>query len=123
MIRYYFSRYLAVYQDALLYMLQDTEFRLERYIAWYVRTADFRTVMKRRTLELTPKIKLLRLWLWALWLLWIVITTIVLVLGYSTHSYVLGFVALVLIIALPYVLAFGVVVPLFVGGILIQKPR
>lgn len=123
MIRYYYTRYLAVYQDVLLYMLQDTEFRLGRYFAWYARTADFRTVMKRRTLEFTPKIKLLRLWLWAMWLIWVAATAIVLILGYNQQSYVLGLVALALIILLPYVLAFGVVVPLFLGGVFIQKPR
>lgn len=123
MIRYYFTRYLAVYQDALLYMLQDTEFRLGRYFAWYTRTSDFRTVMKRRQLELTTKIKLLRLWLWVMWLVWIILTAVVLTIGYTTHSYMLGLIALLLIALLPYVLAFGVVVPLFVGGLLIQKPR
>lgn len=122
-MRHYFTRYLAVYPNVLLYMLQDTEYRLERYAAWYFRTSDFRNVMKRRSLEITPKIKLLRLWLWSLWLAWIVLVATVVVTGYLTYSYALGFIALILVLVLPFVLAFGVVVPLFVGGLLIQKPR
>jgi UDP-N-acetylmuramyl pentapeptide synthase len=104
-------------------MLQDTEYRLDRYASWYVRTSDFRTVMKRRTLEVTQKVALLRLWLWALWLSIIIVAAVCVVTGYMSQSYVLGIVALLLVVLLPYMLAFGVVVPLFIGGVFIQKPR
>ncbi len=69
MIRYYWTRYLVVYPSAILYMLQDTEYRLDQYLSWFNRTGDFRYVMKRRTLEITPKVKLLRMGLWTMWIL------------------------------------------------------
>jgi UDP-N-acetylmuramoyl-tripeptide--D-alanyl-D-alanine ligase len=123
MLKFYFTRYLAVYPSALLYMLQDTEYRLGRYTAWYLRTADFRTVMKRRSLELTPKVKLLRVGLWTLWLLVVIVTATCVMIGYGAHSYIFGLVALLLIVLLPYILAFGIVIPLALGWVLIQKPR
>lgn len=123
MIRFFYTRYLAIHQNVILYMLQDTEYRLGRYLAWYFRTSDFRSVMKRRSLELTPKIRLLRLWLWSIWLAWMVLIALLVVLGYTMQSYAFGIAAIIAILVLPFILAIGVAVPLFIGGLLIQKPR
>ena len=104
-------------------MLQDTEYRLGRYLQWYFRVRDFRTVMKRRTLDRTKKVKLLLL------ALWILTIAVVLAAGWltgqalATAQYELLLLAGVVILLLPFLLAFGVTVPLFVGWLLIQKPR
>lgn len=119
----YFTRYQAIYPTALLYMLQDTEYRLDRYAKWFLRTNDFTKVMKRRTLEITPKIKLLQIVLWGLWGLIIIAITVFVIVGYIAQSYMLGVIAIILLILLPYILAFGIIVPLFLGAILIQKPK
>ena len=119
----YFTRYLSVYPRALLYMLQDTEYRLDRYAKWFLRTNDFTKVMKRRTLEITPKIRLLQLVLWGIWALIITAVAVFVAAGYLTHSYVLGLIAIILVALLPYILAFGIVVPLLVGALVIQKPK
>ena len=123
MIKYFWTRYLAVYPDTLLYMLQNTEYRLGNYATWYNRTADFRHVMKRRTLDVTPKIKLLRIGLWVIWFVMVIGTSLCLYLSITTKLYVWGVAGLGLIALLPFVMAYGIVVPLLIGGWLIQKPR
>ena len=119
----YFTRYLSVYPTVLLYMLQDTEYRLDRYSKWFLRTNDFTKVMKRRSLEITPKIKLLQMVLWGLWALIIIAVAVFVIIGYTSQSYVFGLIAIILVVLLPYILAFGIIVPLLVGSLVIQKPR
>ena len=119
----YWTRYSSSYIDALLYMLQDTEYRLARYFEWFNRTTDFTAVMKRRTLTLTRKVKLLRLTLWMMWFALVAIATALVIVGASQQSYVLGLVALVVLVLLPYILAFGIAVPLFFGWLIIQRPK
>ena len=122
-MKYYWSRYSSFYIDALLYMLQDTEYRLGRYFEWFHRTNDFTSVMKRRTLTLTRKVKLLRLALWILWLLLVAVAAVLVLLGAQQQSYMLGLLALLVLALLPYVLAYGIAVPLFVGWLIIQRPK
>ena len=119
----YWTRYSSVYIDALLYMLQDTEYRLGRYFEWYRRTDDFTTVMKRRTLTLTRKVKLLRLTLWVMWAILIVVAAILVGIGTATQSYVFGLIALGILVFLPFLLAYGIAIPLFFGWLLIQRPK
>jgi UDP-N-acetylmuramoyl-tripeptide--D-alanyl-D-alanine ligase len=104
-------------------MLQDTEYRLDRYAKWFLRTNDFTKVMKRRSLEVTPKIKLLRMVLWGLWALIILAVAVLVIIGYTSQSFMLGLIAILLVVLLPYILAFGIIVPLLVGAFVIQKPR
>lgn len=122
-MKYYWTRYVAIYPTALLYMLQDTEYRLDRYIAWYFRTRDFRHVMKRRTLELTKKVRLLRIGIWSLWLLANSAVAVCIYMSVVTQSYTWGVVALGIIALLPFILAFGVIIPLIIGRLVIQLPR
>jgi UDP-N-acetylmuramoyl-tripeptide--D-alanyl-D-alanine ligase len=119
----YWTRYLATYPDVLLYMLQDTEYSLDRYFAWYGRTADFRKVMKRRKLDVTSKIKLLRIVLWSSWFIVLVAASTSLYLSISTRLYIWSIITFLIILALPLVLAFSIAIPLFIGKILIQNPR
>ena len=58
-MKYFWTRFLPSYPKVLLYMLQDTEYKLGRYLRWYHRVSDFRRVMKRRTLDMTNKVRLL----------------------------------------------------------------
>lgn len=122
-MKYYFTRYLAVYPVALLYMLQDSEYRLSSYFKWLARTKDFRTVMKRRTVDYTPKIKLLRMVLWALWLVTNIAVAVLIVISYLSLNYWYGIAAIILLLILPYILAYGITIPLVLGRIFIQKPQ
>lgn len=123
MIKYYWTRYLAIYPTALLYMLQDTEYKLAEYVSWFNRTADFRRVIKRRNLELTAKIKLLRVGIWLIWFILELAVALCVYLGFVDQTVIWGFVGLVVIILFPFFVAYGIIIPLAVGYVLIQKPR
>lgn len=119
----YWTRYLPSYIDSLLYMLQTTEYRYKPYIAWLHRTRDFRYVMRRRRLDRTAKIRLLSLGLWVTNFI-IMLTAALLV----WDAYILAqwwplTAAAVLILAAPLVLAYGVLVPLWIGYVLVQAPK
>ena len=53
------SMYRQSYPSALVYMLQGTEYQARPYLAWYWRTSDFSTVMRRRKLDRTKPARLL----------------------------------------------------------------
>jgi len=104
-------------------MLQDTEYRFARYSSWYNRTGDFRTVIKRRQLDMTKKVRLLLLTLRFADLV-IVLAIIAGVYFFVTTDEVLWLIsAIILLILKPSILAYGILVPLVVGVIVIQKPR
>ncbi|CAN5396362.1 hypothetical protein BH10PAT4_BH10PAT4_5260 [soil metagenome] len=123
MFKYYWTRYTAMYPTTLLYMLQDSEYSLSVYLSWFNRTADFRHVIKRRTLDLTPKIKLLRIGLWTIWLIAEAIVAACVYIGFVTQTALWGFIGIGVVIVLPFLLAYGIIIPLAIGRILIQKPR
>jgi UDP-N-acetylmuramoyl-tripeptide--D-alanyl-D-alanine ligase len=104
-------------------MLQNTEYRLGAYLAWLHRTSDFRLVMKRRGLEQTQKVRLLLLVLrLAAFVLFIAaVAGIVLTAITSNYLWALGTAALTLIA--PHILSYGILIPLFIGWLVIQKPR
>jgi len=123
MILQYWTRYTARYPKVLLYMLQDTEYRFARYVSWFNRTSDFRTVIKRRQLDMTKKVRLLLLALRIadLIVLLAVFTGIYFFVTTGEIFWLSG--ALLLFILKPTILAYGLLVPLVVGVIVIQKPR
>lgn len=122
-MRYFWTRFLPVYPTVLVYMLQDTEYKLRPYLAWYRRIDDVRRVMKRRTLDKTKKVLLLLAVAWAMKLLGFVAIALLVGIGIAESNgwYIASGVALLLL--LPFILAYGIIVPLFVGWLVIQKPR
>jgi UDP-N-acetylmuramoyl-tripeptide--D-alanyl-D-alanine ligase len=123
MIKYYWTRYTAYYPNAILYMLQDTEYKLSQYLAWFHRTGDFRTVIKRRRLELTPKIQRLRIFLWVLWTISEIAVAACIYMSIVTQSSLWGIIAILIVVALPFILAYGILAALFIGRIVIQLPQ
>lgn len=121
MIKYYWTRYLWSYPKVLMYMLQDTDYKLGSYYAWYNRTADFRGVIKRRQLEMTQKVRLLLISLRILALILFVLIVIFFILGITTGSLWLFVAAIALIILAPFVLAYGILLPLAFGWFFIQR--
>jgi UDP-N-acetylmuramoyl-tripeptide--D-alanyl-D-alanine ligase len=81
MIRGFFSLYLPSYPTVIVYMLQSTEYQIRPYLAWYWRTNNFATVMKRRTLDRTKAARLLLLALCLGILLQIVVGLLLIYLG------------------------------------------
>ncbi|MFZ3009975.1 MAG: Mur ligase family protein, partial [Candidatus Microsaccharimonas sp.] len=123
MITKYWTRYVPGYLKTLLYMLQNTEYKIGDYLRWYFRTSDFRRVMKRRGLDMTPKVKLLLVVLRFLTLLFIITVGLCIYHFYLTAHW--GWIVAAILVALsaPKLLAGMIIIPLVIGDMFIQKPR
>jgi len=117
----FFSRYRPLYLRSLVYMLQANIYDVKPYIAWVNRTRDFRYVMVRKNLVMTTKAKLLLVWAYLL-AITLTIVSVVFVMSIGT-LWIRLLVALVLIMEVPIMVAYGLIVPLVIGTELIQKPR
>ncbi|MBI3630998.1 MAG: UDP-N-acetylmuramoyl-tripeptide--D-alanyl-D-alanine ligase [Candidatus Sungbacteria bacterium] len=100
-------------------MLQATEYTVRDYLVWYHRTKDFAHVERRRQFVKTPKaillltialVFILLLWGGAIWVFFI---------ATSPLRYMW---ALLILFLSPYVVAYGMVIPLLAIRILIQWP-
>ena len=119
MIRNWLSRYHVRYPRFLVYMLQASEYDVREYLTWYHGTRDFSRVERRKKLIKTPKALLLLAVGWILVLFFVGVAVSVLLIGTSMSAYVLFF---AIILLLPYFLAYGIIVPLLVIRIVIQRP-
>jgi len=122
-MRHYVSRYFLSYPRVLLYMLQDTEYKLVPYLAWVHRTDDFRLVIKRRKLVLTKKVQLLLATLRLISFALFIAVTVAIIYGIATQNgwWIAGGVVLALVA--PFILSHGLLLPLSIGYVLIQKPQ
>jgi UDP-N-acetylmuramyl pentapeptide synthase len=119
----YWTRYLPSYINSLVYMLQTTDYRYNRYVTWLHRTADFRSVMRRSRLEHTSKARLLIGYLRVVYLATILTATLLIYDAYVLSEWWPLTAAAMLILAAPLVLAYGLLLPLLIGHVLIQGPR
>lgn len=117
------SLYSRSYPRTLVYMLQSTDYSSGAYLAWYWRTKDFQTVMRRRSLDPTKAAKLLLIALRVG--IWLQIFIGFAFLGLWLHGDLLNgwLLALSLLISYPVVWANLIVLPLLFGRIFIVKPR
>lgn len=118
-MKYVWTRYTPGYLKAILYMLQSSEYNVGEYLSWYNRTDDFRTVMKRRKLDVTPKIKLLAAILVVMTAI-LIFSGLTLLLLANSVSFIFGVLVLVLI---PWIIAYSIILPLWMGTVFIQAPR
>jgi UDP-N-acetylmuramoyl-tripeptide--D-alanyl-D-alanine ligase len=99
-------------------MLQASEYNIPDYLKWLSRVTDFRKVEKRKQLKKTPKAILILIALWAM-----LVAFILLALWLLSLKTALGItLSIVTIITLPFLLAYGVIIPVFKIRIFIQKP-
>lgn len=120
-MREYISRYSPNYIKTILYMLQSSSYNITDYLKWVKRTRDFRTVQQRATLDMTKKV-----WLLSLVIGMIIVMAIILALALFTvkpPSLWHICTGILVIILLPYIVAYGVVLPLWAGEQFVQKPR
>ena len=123
MISAIISLYGFRYPTILVYMLQNTEYRVGPYLAWYWRTQDFSKVMHRRTLERTRPARLLLLALRVGMLLQIVAGLLLVGLWYwrgLTAGWDFG---LALLLSYPIVWAHLAAVQLVMGRELSARPK
>lgn len=122
-VRGLISLYSWRYPATVVYMLQNTEYRVGPYLAWYWHTQNFAGVAKRRTLDRTAPAKLLLL---AMWLGIVLEIAVAAAFGWWWHAHNLtGGLAfgIALLLAYPVVWAHLVAAPLFLGRLLIIAPR
>lgn len=113
------SRYSAHYPRTLIYMLQATEYAARDYVAWYRRTRDFSRVEHRKRFVATAKSLSLLIIAWAFIALFLGGAIIALAIIPRPFNYI---VSLLIIILMPYVLAYAILAPLWVMWVTIQRP-
>ena len=119
----FLSRYLPSYPLILTYMLQSSEYDTKSYLSWWWRTYDFRRNMNRRVLDRTKKATLL-LFLNRLVYGMGIITVLTLgVVGLSTQNNLLTLASIILCILLPTIIGHYILPIIWLGEVLIQKPR
>lgn len=121
-MKYYFTRFLLSYPKVIVYMLQSSEYNIAEYVKWLRRTKDFRKVILKRNLGYTKKSKLLLLTAWLIVMFAMLIIIGLVYLAFQMNQIYLIGLALLLFIFMPYFVSNGVIVPLFIGQILIQRP-
>lgn len=115
----FLTRYRPYYIRALVYMLQVSEYHVAEYLAWYHRTRDFGRVEQRKHIVWTAKARLIYAGMWLLLSVWLLLT--------AGAAYSIGGgagIALFVITcaALPYVAAYGILIPLLLVQWLVQRP-
>jgi UDP-N-acetylmuramoyl-tripeptide--D-alanyl-D-alanine ligase len=115
----YLSRLNKNYPGILLYMLQSTEYNIYDFIKWLRRVRDFQTVIKRRELVYTRKIRLLNAFSVSIIMVFIFVAILLMVLieNWTVVIYVVA-AFLLLPILLPYILLLA----LLLGRFFIEKP-
>lgn len=105
------SRYRPRYVRSLVYMLQQSEYRVREYLAWVHRTSDFAQVEKRKQLDRTTKALALLALTWAMFIVWCFF--VIRFVG-STGSDVPLVVGALVIVMTPFILPYAILIPLFV---------
>ena len=118
------SRYSTRYPRALVYMLQASEYKIDDYLKWYYRTTDFRRVEYRKHLDKTAKAKLLLAVAWLESFAIALLVAALLWFGLGPTASPVWLMVAVLVLALaPTVVAYGLLLPLVVGRVVIQRPK
>jgi UDP-N-acetylmuramoyl-tripeptide--D-alanyl-D-alanine ligase len=104
-------------------MLQSSNYSLRDYFSWLLRVDDFRRVMKRGGLDYTNKARLLLLMAWVIMLFIIIISILSALLFIGLSSSVGLLFSLVLFLAAPILMSYIIALPLWLGWVLIQKPK
>ena len=117
------SMYTFKYPRILIYMLQNTEYRVGPYLAWYWRTQNFNKVMYRRKLERTKAARLLLLAL-QLGMLLQIAAGLILIALWHWHGLAGGWeFGLALLLSYPIIWAHLVCLPLVIGRWVVVTPH
>ena len=119
MIRNWLSRYSSCYPRSLAYMLQASEYDIRDYLVWYRKTKDFARVERRKRFVGTAKGLLLLVAAWTILFFLIGAAIFILWTGTGPLKYILPF---LVVLFSPYFLAYGILIPLLVMRIVVQRP-
>src|SRR3989344_8277422 len=119
MIKKWLSAYTTSYPRSIVYMLQASEYKILVYIKWYRHIKNFHTVEIRKHFVKTKKSILL---LFVAWIINLCIYVFAFSILFSTFWGIKYFLSFAVILAAPYVLAYGIVIPLLVIKLAVQSP-
>ena len=119
----YWTAYLPSFSRAIVYMLQSTEYRTVPYLHWLSRVNDFRKVMYRRQLERTKKATILLYLIQLFQLAASVAIGLMIYYGYTLDLPWLYSLAAIVFIVAPLLVGYGVLLPLWIGWLFVQKPQ
>lgn len=119
----FLTRYRPAYLKTLIYMLQASEYKMGDYVSWLGRTKNFDTVAKRRGLAYTAKAKLLLLSLVIFTGILVVVFLWLMSAAVGQQNVIYGLIAVLLLVLAPFLLAYGIAVPLVIGEVFIQRPK
>lgn len=123
MIRGLISIFDFNYPRVLIYMLQSTEYEVWPYITWFWRTKNFNTVARRRTLDPTPRAKLLLFVLRLGMAIQYLLSAGIILYAYQQHSVLWLEFGIVLLLACPILWAHLIVLPLLLARLFIVGPK
>lgn len=110
--------------SVVAYMLQSTEYEVGPYLRWYWRTQDFSKVMRRRTLDMTRRARLLLTAVRIGMALQAALGLALLIAGIRNPAYAgIAFFGAALLVSYPVVWAHLIVVPLLAVKYLIVGPK
>ncbi len=119
MIKNWLSRYNLRYPRSIVYMLQASEYNISDYFAWYRKTKNFTRIEQRKRFVRTAKGLLLLVIAWGILFFLIGAAISILWIDTSSLKYILPF---LIVLFSPYLLAYGIIIPLLVIRIIIQWP-
>jgi len=119
MIKKWLSRYNLHYPRFLVYMLQVSEYNIRDYFNWYHKAKNFSNIEQRKRLVKTPKSFFLLTATWIILLFTLVIDFLILRFIVFPFRYILFF---LILLSIPYFLAYIIIIPLFILKIFIQMP-
>ena len=119
MIKNWLSRYNLRYPRSLVYMLQASEYNIRDYLAWYHKTKNFTRVERRKQFVRTTKSFLLLVIAWTIFFSLIGAAIFILWIDTGLLKYILPF---LIVLFSPYILAYGIIIPLLVIRVIIQWP-
>lgn len=105
----------------LVYMLQASEYKPAEYIPWFWRAKNLSKVATRKQLDMTQKAKLLLLLAWLIVLVELAGIAFMIWLALGNSAWWVG--VIVGILVTPPLAAHALIVPLWLGYVMVQKPR
>lgn len=115
--------FMPSYLVTLIYMLQASEYSVVGYLGWYWRTSDFSEVMHRKKVTYTPKALLLTMMAVAIASALLIVGIVLLITAIKQQRLDLGVMAVGLLLLSPVITAHALIVPLWIGTVVVQKPK
>jgi UDP-N-acetylmuramoyl-tripeptide--D-alanyl-D-alanine ligase len=123
MMRFFWTRFGINYPQVITYMLQESDYRITDYYKWLGRTDDFRKVIKRRKLVYTSKAIALWLISWITLIILYIFVIFLIVQSIASSGVLELILAVVVFTVTPLVVAYGIVIPLWIGHNVVQIPK